>query len=110
MSSTPAINSTSATTNSTAGATITNVADRVARSADSALHTTQAATNKAFDRLSGKVESLRVSAHPLVDKVAARADQAGLYVQDQPVKSLLIAAAAGAALITLLSWVTRSRR
>ncbi len=70
---------------------VSNVADRVALSADSALHTTQAVTNKAFDKLSGKVESLRQSAGPLVDRASARAEQAGLYIKDQPIKSMLVA-------------------
>lgn len=87
-----------------------NLADRIALSADSAIHSTQYATNKAFDRLSGSVESLRGRAGPLMEKVSAKADASKAYVSDQPMKSLLIAAATGAALAALLSWVTRSRR
>ncbi len=88
---------------------VSNVADRVAVSADKALHSTQAATNKAFGKLSSKVESLRERAGPLLDKASARAEVAGHYVQDRPLKALLIAAAAGAALSTLLGWMSRSR-
>jgi ElaB/YqjD/DUF883 family membrane-anchored ribosome-binding protein len=86
-----------------------NVADRVARSTDAALHATQSAANRAFDSLSGKVESLRERANPLVNKASARAEMATHYVQEQPLKSLLIAAAAGAALVTMLGWMGRSR-
>ncbi len=103
MSSTQPLNST------TANSSAATVADRVARTADSALHSTQSATNRAFDNLSGKVESLRERANPLVHKASARAEQASHYVQDQPLKSLLVAAAAGAALVTLLGWLGRSR-
>lgn len=85
------------------------LADRVAGSADSALQATQSATNKAFERLSGHVGSLRDRANPLINEASLRAERAGHYVQDQPLKSLLIAAAAGAALVTLLGWIGRSR-
>lgn len=88
---------------------VSNVADRVALSADNALHGTQSATNKVFDKLSSKVESLRERATPLLNKASARAEVAGHYVQDQPLKALLVAAAAGAALATLLGWMSRSR-
>jgi ElaB/YqjD/DUF883 family membrane-anchored ribosome-binding protein len=86
-----------------------NIVDRVALSADTAIHATQAVTNKAFDRLSGSVEAARERAHPLADKLALRAERASGYVQGQPLKSLLIAAATGAAVVTVLSWLTRSR-
>jgi len=86
-----------------------NLADRVALSTDTAIHATQAATNRAFDRLSGSVEAARERARPWVDEMALRAERASGYVQGQPLKSLLIAAAAGAAMVTVLSWLTRSR-
>lgn len=87
-----------------------NLADRLALSADSAIHSTQYATNKAFDKLSGGVESLRGRAGPVLEKVTARADAGRHYIEDQPMKSLLIAAAAGAAVAAVLSWMSRSRR
>lgn len=86
-----------------------NLADRIALSADSAIHSTQYATNKAFDRLSGSVESLRGRAGPLMEKVSAKADAGKAYVGQQPVKALLIAAATGAAVAALLSWVSSRR-
>jgi ElaB/YqjD/DUF883 family membrane-anchored ribosome-binding protein len=87
----------------------TNLADRLALSADSAIHSTQYATNKAFDKLSGGVESLRGRAGPLMEKVSTKADAGKHYIEAQPMKSLLIAAATGAALAALLSWMGRSR-
>jgi ElaB/YqjD/DUF883 family membrane-anchored ribosome-binding protein len=87
-----------------------NLADRIALSADSAIHSTQYATNKAFDKLSGGVESLRGRAGPLVEKASAKADAGKQYIESQPMKSLLVAAATGAALAALLTWVGRSRR
>lgn len=90
--------------------TKSNLADRVALSADSAIHSTQYAANKAFDRLSGGVESLRGRAGPLMDKVSAKAESGKHYIEEQPMKSLLIAAGTGAVLAMLLSWMGRSRR
>ena len=89
--------------------TKTNIADRLALSADSAIHTTQYAANKAFDRLSGSVESFRGRAVPLMDKAVAKADAGKHYIEERPMKALLIAAATGAALAALLSWAGRSR-
>ena len=87
----------------------TNIADRLALSADSAIHSTQYAANKAFDRLSGGVESLRGRAGPLMERAALKADASKHYIEERPMKSLLIAAATGAALAALLSWASRSR-
>ena len=87
-----------------------NLADRLALSADSAIHSTQYATNKAFDKLSGGVESLRGRAGPVMEKVASKADASRHYIEAQPMKALLIAAATGAALAALLSWAGRSSR
>ena len=86
-----------------------NIADRLALSADSAIHSTQYAANKAFDRLSGGVESLRGRAGPLMERAAAKAEAGRHYVEERPMKALLIAAATGAALAMLLSWMGRSR-
>lgn len=86
-----------------------NIADRLALSADSAIHSTQYAANKAFDRLSGGVESLRGRAGPLMERAAAKAEAGKHYIEERPVKALLIAAATGAALAMLLSWMGRSR-
>ncbi len=86
-----------------------NIADRLALSADSAIHSTQYAANKAFDRLSGGVESLRGRAGPLMERATAKAEAGKHYIEERPVKALLIAAATGAALAMLLSWMGRSR-
>jgi len=86
-----------------------NIADRLALSADSAIHSTQYAANKAFDRLSGGVESVRGRAGPLMERATAKAEASKHYIMERPMKSLLLAAATGAALTVLLSWMSRSR-
>ena len=113
----------------------TNLADSTAASAESAIRSTQRIANQALDGMVGTVSDLRAEAAPIVraatDKVSAltqlsidtvrqssqqlvdSAHQASArtrdYVQHEPVKALLMAAATGAALMALLSMVQRSR-
>lgn len=117
------------------GQTATNVADDAAAAADNALKSTQRATDQAFDSLSNKVDDLRSQAGPIINRVSAKAEDAAkrgmeavrdttqqlrekaqaasettvAYVKDEPVKSMLIAAATGAVLMGLISLMGRSR-
>jgi ElaB/YqjD/DUF883 family membrane-anchored ribosome-binding protein len=110
--------------------------DQAAASADQAIRSTQRVANEALDGLAGSVQDLREHAAPMVDRVAERAsalahhgvdavrershrlsvsahrvaDGTRSYVRDEPVKSLLIAAATGAALMGLLAFLAGSRR
>lgn len=54
-------------------------------------------------------QGVRDSAHQLRVKAAYAGDEAVHYIRHEPVKAMLIAAAAGAALIALLSLFGRSR-
>ena len=95
-----------------------------------------AATQHALDSLSGGVQALRDEASTRLDdavdhanalvhggvdalrdgsqRLRAKAHQAGVgtthYIQQEPVKAMLIAAAAGAVLVALVGLLTRSRR
>jgi hypothetical protein len=53
------------------------------------------------------MEKWRDQAQPLVDKVKPQLDQVMDYAKDDPAKALLLAAAAGAALMGLMSTLTR---
>jgi ElaB/YqjD/DUF883 family membrane-anchored ribosome-binding protein len=112
------------------------VADHAAESATSAIRTTQNVANEAFDRLSDKVEDARSRAAPLLDRLTTQAEMAARrgadvvrdtsaqlreravhasdttvgYIRNEPVKSMLIAAATGAALMALIGLLSRSRR
>lgn len=112
-----------------------NLADSAAASADSAIRSTQRLANQALDGVAGTVSDLRAEAAPMIqaagDRVSALAQrsvesvrqgsqqlmdsahQASArtrdYVQHEPVKSLLMAAATGAALMALLSLMQRGR-
>lgn len=114
---------------------IAPLADRAAEQADRAIDATQRAANNTLDTLHDKVSSLRTAVPALVSDAAAslgeltqkglhrarqttadareRANLVGqntrAYIRDEPVKSVLVAAAAGAVLATVLAMVARSR-
>ena len=111
------------------------LADQAAKSADHAIKSTQRVANEALDGLAGTVQDLRQQASPLLNRVTERAsamaqrgadavrdgsdqvreralrasDTTVSYIKDEPVKAMLIAAAAGAAMMAMLSLMTRSR-
>lgn len=113
----------------------THLADQAAQSADDAIKSTQRATNEALDRLTATVQDMRHQAVPMLDRASEQVSafaQRGVdsvretshnlrerahrvtettsnYVKDEPVKSLLIAAATGAALMALASLISGSR-
>ena len=106
-----------------------NLADRTANSADHAIKSTQYTVNHALDGLAGNVQTLREQASPMLDRASAHAgalaqrgmdgvrhtaqqlresarhtsDNARGYVRDDPLKSVLMAAAAGAMLVALVN-------
>ena len=112
------------------------LADQAADSATSAIRSTQHVANEAFDRLSDKVEDARSRTAPLLDRLTTQAETAARrgvdavrdtsaqlrerallasdttvgYIRNEPVKSMLIAAATGAALMALIGLLSRSRR
>jgi len=105
------------------------------KSAEATQQVIEKAAGQALDHLAGTVDDLRQEAAPLLhraaDKASAfahrgvdavlegshqlrdRARQAGDvtvgYIKDEPVKSMLIAAATGAALMALVGLISRSR-
>lgn len=112
-----------------------NLIDQASRSADQAIRATQNAANGAVDSAAHSLQDLRQQTTPLVerasDQVSAMAhrgmdsvrdtshqlrlkvehasDRTVGYIRHDPVKSVLIAAATGAALMALVSLLTRSR-
>lgn len=72
--------------------------EHAAQSAEAAIHTTQRMAGVAVDGISHSLQSARNqvsnSAHQASDRTVA-------YIRDEPVKSMLIAAATGAALMAL---------
>jgi len=112
-----------------------NLADQAASSADSAIGATQRTANEALSSLSDKVQDVRDQAAPVINRVTAKAEELARrsadavrdssqqlkerayraqdmtvgYIKDEPLKSILIAAAAGAALMALVSLLSRDR-
>lgn len=110
-------------------------ADAVGQRADEALKSARRAANGAIEALHDKVDELNESVPGALGRAAARVDEitrrgierardtslhmrdsvtrAGdrtvAYIKDEPLKSVLIAAAAGAAVAALVSVLARSR-
>ena len=90
-----------------------NLLDRAAVGADHALdslsnklHSAKEDANNLGQR---GINAVREGTQQLRDTAHRDSDQTLHYVKDEPVKSLLIAAATGAALVALLSMMSRSR-
>ena len=103
--------------------------DQAAQAADHAIKSTQHLANEALDSLAGSVQTARHDAAPLFNRASEQAtalaqrsvnalrdtsqglrdsavhagDRTVMYIKDEPLKSMLIAAATGAALMGLLS-------
>lgn len=110
-------------------------ADRTAQSVDKTIRATQRVANDALNTLAGSVEDMRQQAAPLLNRATEQVNtlaQQGMdtirdtsqqlreqalrvtdstvgYIKEEPVKAMLIAAATGAALMALLSLMSRSR-
>lgn len=56
------------------------------------------------------LDSARDTSRHLRERAAQASDSTVNYIKDEPVKAMLIAAAAGAALVTVISLLTRSRQ
>ncbi len=56
------------------------------------------------------IDSARDTSRQLRERAAQATDSTVNYIKDEPVKAMLIAAAAGAALITIISLFSRSRQ
>ncbi|MDT4815675.1 hypothetical protein FQZ97_487080 [compost metagenome] len=116
--------------------TPSQLADDVRQTAHEAAETTRAYAQNAVNAAGEKVRELRRDAEPGVEQLAARVQQAvqrgldaasttsarahrrieqaadvtGRYISDQPVRSVLLAAAAGAAITALIVLASRRNR
>jgi ElaB/YqjD/DUF883 family membrane-anchored ribosome-binding protein len=111
------------------------LADDARQTANDAIDSTRAYAQNAVNAAGEKVRDMKRDAEPTVEQIAARVQQAvqrgldaasttsaraqrrleqaadvtGKYISDQPMRSVLVAAAAGAALAALIVLATRSR-
>ncbi|MDQ0083990.1 MULTISPECIES: hypothetical protein [Variovorax] len=116
--------------------TPSQLADDVRQTAREAVETTRAYAQNAVNAAGEKVRDLQRDAEPGVEQLAARVQQAvqrgldaasttsaraqrrieqaadvtGRYISDQPVRSVLLAAAAGAAITALIVLASRRSR
>jgi ElaB/YqjD/DUF883 family membrane-anchored ribosome-binding protein len=86
-----------------------NLVDRAAQSADKLLDATRQTTTSAIDSVADKLHSLRDRASPRLDRLTAPVDALVDRTHAAPLQSLLIAAAAGAALMALAGLLRSSR-
>jgi ElaB/YqjD/DUF883 family membrane-anchored ribosome-binding protein len=114
---------------------VRQLAGRAVDGADGAIRATQGVANAAFDRLSQGVESAREHTVPLIQKLSTQAESVARHslesvretsahlrdravqardstahqIQEDPLKAILIAAAAGAAMMAVVGWISRGR-
>lgn len=110
-------------------------AEKLAVKAEGAIDATKAAADDALDHLKSNVSDLRKSVPDALSRAASQVDelikrgmdkardtkavvcdrateaseQTRGYIRDEPMKSVLIAAAAGATLAAVITWLGRSR-
>jgi len=112
-----------------------SLADQASHTADNAIRSTQRLGNDAIDSLAGSAQDLRNEVTPMINRAGEQAsafaqrgvnavldssqhlrdsaqrasDNTVMYIKDEPLKSMLIAAATGAALMALVGMLSRSR-
>ncbi|XAH24837.1 hypothetical protein AAFF27_06490 [Xylophilus sp. GW821-FHT01B05] len=116
--------------------TARNVSDNLLHSAENAVDSTRDFANDSLDKAGDKVREMRSNVDPLVNQITATAqelasrgreyaadakyraqqklshytDATGRYVAEQPVRSVLIAVAAGAAIAAAILIATRDNK
>lgn len=81
--------------------------DKAAMSAEQALHSMQRVGEQAHTLAQRGLDEVRQQSHRLEDQAHRLSDSAATYVRQDPLKAVLIAAAAGAGLMALLSLLRR---
>ena len=82
--------------------TVTPIIDRAAAAADAATHQVANAAQRG-------VAAVHETSQRLLDRAHRAQETTVTYIRGEPVKAMLISAAAGAALMALVSLLTRSR-
>jgi ElaB/YqjD/DUF883 family membrane-anchored ribosome-binding protein len=82
--------------------TVTPIIDRAAAAADSVTHQAANAAQRG-------VAALHDTSQRLLDRAHHAQESTVTYIRDEPVKAMLMAAAAGATLMALVGLLTRSR-
>ncbi len=85
----------------------THLADQAAQSAEHVIRSSKEVVNNAIDNVAS---SVRDTSRQLQNRVLRASDGTVNYIRDEPVKSVLIAAAAGAALVAVAGLLSRARQ
>jgi ElaB/YqjD/DUF883 family membrane-anchored ribosome-binding protein len=85
------------------------LADRVGQNAEHALHTTQRLVGQAEDLSRRGLERVRQAGTAVREQATRMGDQTVGYIKEEPLKAVLMAAAAGAFTALLVGWATRTR-
>jgi ElaB/YqjD/DUF883 family membrane-anchored ribosome-binding protein len=111
-----------------------SITDQLSQSADDAIRSTQRLANETVDGLAHAMQDMRTQTAPMLSRASEQvstlaqrgvdsvretsqhlrektrdaADGTVQYIKDEPVKAMLIAAATGAALMALVSLISRS--
>ncbi len=86
-----------------------NLADQAAHLVQGASNQASALAQQAGDLTQHGLDAVRDSSRQLRDKAQRASDVTVRYIQDEPVKAMLIAAATGAALMALVSLISHGR-
>lgn len=86
-----------------------NLVDRAANSADKVLEATRQVADSVIDDIADKVHAVRDRASPALDRFTAPVDSLIVRTQAAPLRSLLMAAATGAALVALIGMIRSGR-
>lgn len=81
--------------------------EQASESADAAIQSTQRLAHQALEGVSHSLQSARDQVR---EGAAQVSDRTVTYIRDEPVKSMLIAAATGAAIVALARFAGRSSR
>jgi ElaB/YqjD/DUF883 family membrane-anchored ribosome-binding protein len=88
-----------------------SLTEQASQSADQAIETTQRVASEALDSLSSAVhhgvEKVRETSQHLREGALRASDTGVNFIKDEPIKSVLIAAATGAALMALIGLLNR---
>ena len=82
---------------------VSSASNEATSRADDVMNSARGAARSVYDGIADTVQQLRDQAAPMVDRVRPQIDAVTGYAKDDPAKALLIAAAAGAALMGLMS-------
>jgi len=83
------------------GDTANHLVDQAAQGTEAAVGTTRRFASEAEQRARRSIEAVRQGSQQLRDKAQRASDGSIAYIKEEPVKAVLIAAVAGAALLAL---------